>query len=432
MTLQEFSTTFDVLWANITSNQAPGINEYEKSVFLTKAQSQLVNEFFNNRTDGFGGGFDGSQRRQYDFSGLIRTEELFNVNTYKERISPSEKLDRRSKVYLFPQNYFLAVSELLFDKKWQYSVVPLSYTEYQRLMTKPYNFPPKRMAWRLFTDKKNCNVWEGVVDVNGDIQVSSPNTDDSSNDSLERAALTNVTYKFQSSWADKKRNLEVQIINNTANWQASDQSEEPVVTGNGDTLKFKYDEGRYGKIYAECNWKDNNMTYTVRLVVSTNYNKSDDEYIGNILKAGFTYLKDMSDVSKDSDIYKAMVHTDGFSMADFPSRFTWFGSPTDASTTGNTFTTHVVPLPIAEIVGKFANEPTYKLRYVKTLTPIILEDLTNYGTDLTIDGLTAATECALPAETHQEILERAVTLAKIAWQGGTLTQAQAQQRDNRD
>lgn len=117
MTLQEFSTTFDVLWANITSNQAPGINEYEKSVFLTKAQSQLVNEFFNNRTDGFGGGFDGSQRRQYDFSGLIRTEELFNVNTYKERISPSEKLDRRSKVYLFPQNYFLAVSELLFDKK---------------------------------------------------------------------------------------------------------------------------------------------------------------------------------------------------------------------------------------------------------------------------------------------------------------------------
>ena len=68
MTTQEFSNEFDVLYNNIMSNQAPGLNEYEKSVFLTKAQSQLVNEYFNNRTDGFGGGgFDGSQKRQYDF-----------------------------------------------------------------------------------------------------------------------------------------------------------------------------------------------------------------------------------------------------------------------------------------------------------------------------------------------------------------------------
>ena len=37
MTTQEFSDQFDVLYNNIGSDQAPGINEYEKSVFLTKA-----------------------------------------------------------------------------------------------------------------------------------------------------------------------------------------------------------------------------------------------------------------------------------------------------------------------------------------------------------------------------------------------------------
>lgn len=157
MTIQEFSTEFDVLYNNVTSNQAPGLNEYEKSVFLTKAQSQLVNEYFNSRTDGFGGGFDGSQKRQYDFSGLVRVERLFDINTFKERIDATEKLDRRSKVFLFPQNYFLAVNEILSDEKWQYSVIPLSYVEYQRLMLKPYNFPVKRAAWRILTDKKNCN-----------------------------------------------------------------------------------------------------------------------------------------------------------------------------------------------------------------------------------------------------------------------------------
>jgi hypothetical protein len=63
MTLQEFSDQFDVLYNSITSNQAPGLNEYEKSVFLTKGEKQLVREYFNKRVDGVGGGFDGSEKR---------------------------------------------------------------------------------------------------------------------------------------------------------------------------------------------------------------------------------------------------------------------------------------------------------------------------------------------------------------------------------
>ena len=46
MTSEEFSNQFDVLYNNITSNQAPGLNEYEKSVFLTKAQSEIVKNYF--------------------------------------------------------------------------------------------------------------------------------------------------------------------------------------------------------------------------------------------------------------------------------------------------------------------------------------------------------------------------------------------------
>lgn len=254
MTIPEFSTEFDVLYNNITSNQAPGLNEYEKSVFLTKAQSQLINEYFNNRTDGIGGGFDGSQKRQYDFSSLIQVVQL---QEYTEE--SYIKLDRRSKVFLFPKDYFLAVNEVISDEVYQYSIAPISYAEYQRLMLKPYNFPVKRGVWRL-----NTNILD-----------------------------------------------------------------------NGD-------EGKQ---------------------------------------------------------------------------------------------------PIVEIIGKFqktqeGTEPptekiSYNLRYIKTPSPIILDDLGNYGQDLTIGNLSKATPCMLPEETHQEILERAVTLAKIAWQGatGTLTQA-AQQRNN--
>lgn len=37
MTPDEFSNEFDILYNNIMSNKAPGLNVYEKSVFLTIA-----------------------------------------------------------------------------------------------------------------------------------------------------------------------------------------------------------------------------------------------------------------------------------------------------------------------------------------------------------------------------------------------------------
>ena len=49
MTLQEFSLEFDILYNNITSNSAPPLNEYEKSVFLTMAQLEIVKELYSGR-----------------------------------------------------------------------------------------------------------------------------------------------------------------------------------------------------------------------------------------------------------------------------------------------------------------------------------------------------------------------------------------------
>lgn len=248
MTTQDFSNQFDVLYNNITSNQAAGMNEYEKSVFLTKAQNQLVTEYFNNRVDQVGGGFDGSQKRQYDFSSLILTAEL---DTFEDTTPPSyQKIDKRSLCYLFPQDYFLAVNEMLSDDRYQYNVMPISYDEYARLMLKPYAYPVKKGAWRLITGK--MPVYEG----------------------------------------------------------------EP----------------------------------------------GEEELVG----------------------YQ----------------------------------------PIVEIIGRFSTNLIYTLRYIKKPAPIVLVDLGEEGyEDLEIDGVDTVSQCELPEETHQEILERAVTLAKIAWAGGTATQA---------
>jgi len=75
MTLEEFSELFDVQYNNITSNQAPGLNEYEKSVFLTKAQDEIIKNYFtaNSKGNNIQQGFDDSAKRQADFSVLMKT-----------------------------------------------------------------------------------------------------------------------------------------------------------------------------------------------------------------------------------------------------------------------------------------------------------------------------------------------------------------------
>lgn len=156
MTTGEFSTEFDVLYNNITSNQAPGLNEYEKSVLLTKAQSQILIEYFNNRIDNVGGGYDGSQKRQYDFSSIIKTVDLVSV------VEPTtiKRLNSKSKLFYFPGDYFLSVNEVLYAGDKPYTILPISYSEYQLLMLKPYHYPVKNAAWRLITNNDSTPVAE--------------------------------------------------------------------------------------------------------------------------------------------------------------------------------------------------------------------------------------------------------------------------------
>ena len=408
MSTQEFSTEFDVLYNNVTSNQAPGLNEYEKSVFLTKAQSQLVNEYFNQRTDGFGGGFDGSQKRQYDFSSITKVENLFDINSYDERVISTEKLDRRSRVFLFPQNYFLAVNEILSDENWQYSVMPISHSEYQRLMLKPYNFPVKRGAWRIITNKKTCNFAHQDIDGKELGDSSYPNE-----------------FKMLSTWAESNSKINLTIIHPVMTWNPSDARNEIEKYGNIIRFRANIGGGYYCKITATKTQNSSNTDYNIVLTVNIDSDPQDNRVL-EIIKDGFKQLRESYYWSdKSSTIVEAASRLDCLEKASAPEGTTKFSSDS-----GFTFNCKLVSIPTIELIGKFTGNVNYQLRYIRNLSPIILEDLGNYGTDLTIDGVKKATECELPEETHQEILERAVTLAKIAWQGGTMTGAAQQQAKN--
>lgn len=156
----EFSNEFDVLYNNIMSNAAPGLNEYEKSVFLTKAQEEIVKNHFNPNGNKYREGLDDSPKRQIDFSELIKVAE----GTIKD--SPSTTFDKRAKVYDLPEDVFIVINESVETDKGPKQILPISYTEYTRLMSKPYKEPVKYQAWRLITTSVNNITVELIVNSN--------------------------------------------------------------------------------------------------------------------------------------------------------------------------------------------------------------------------------------------------------------------------
>ena len=169
MTAIEFSDQFDVMYNNIMSNAAPGLNEYEKSVFLTKAQDEVVKNYFNPKGNKYQEGFDGSAKRQIDFSKLMKSSSI-SLST------SNTSFDARAKVGTLPSDVLVVINEVITltsggSPAGTRQVIPITYEEYTRLMSKPYKEPLKNQAWRLITGQTSAATIEVIIN-NNDIAKS--------------------------------------------------------------------------------------------------------------------------------------------------------------------------------------------------------------------------------------------------------------------
>lgn len=171
MNVREISVVFDTLYNNIASNQAPGLNEYEKSLFLTKAQYELVKNYFNPKGNKYQEGFDGSPKRQADFSTLVKSDHLTPLSPYPEHFS------NKSKYFVWKDDIFIILSEqftpTISGRTYEYTVVPISFDEYARLMQKPYKYPPKNQVWRLITGMSGTSSAQTAVELIGKFPAAS-------------------------------------------------------------------------------------------------------------------------------------------------------------------------------------------------------------------------------------------------------------------
>ena len=147
MTLSEFSLEFDILYDNIASKGAPGIDEYEKSVYLTKAQLELVKEY-NNILNKYGKAFDQSEKRRIDLKELLRDSKS------ELRFTNTDNIDSDAQFFRIPNDVFLIKFERGFVKKTgcddiRIDIVPVTLDEYNEKIDNPFRKPYDEEAWRI-------------------------------------------------------------------------------------------------------------------------------------------------------------------------------------------------------------------------------------------------------------------------------------------
>lgn len=149
MTTKEFSTEFDILYNNISSNQAPGIDEYEKSVFLTRAQESLILNYYNGNQ--LGDSFEKTEEVRRYLSELVKTAEITTQETDVTKIGSDN-----DACFKLPKDVWFIVYEAITvssDNNCMNSktilVKPVTHDDFSRTVKNPFNGPNDRQALRL-------------------------------------------------------------------------------------------------------------------------------------------------------------------------------------------------------------------------------------------------------------------------------------------
>jgi len=147
MTTYEFSNEFDILLNkyNIT------LNEYEKSIYLTTAQLDLVKSYAVD--------FEKNSKVRTDLKELIRNY------ISEDKITSLNKISEDSKFFKIPNDVFLIIQEqcnIISDSECldgkTVKVVPKTHDEYNVQIKNPFKKPNSSVVWRLDFSKQSVDV----------------------------------------------------------------------------------------------------------------------------------------------------------------------------------------------------------------------------------------------------------------------------------
>lgn len=154
MTTQEFKDQWDILYNNIASNSAPGLDDYEKSVFLTNAQIEIVTGIYNGT---LGSGFENTESNRRYLENLVTTTELTPVSP-NPTTGIADNIYNKSYFFNLPDNLMFITyefanvnegSECIQNRN--INIVPIKQDEFDKVKNNPFRGTTDNRILRLDT-----------------------------------------------------------------------------------------------------------------------------------------------------------------------------------------------------------------------------------------------------------------------------------------
>lgn len=152
MTTAEFKNEFNIHYNAIATQSAPSIDDYELSVYLTKAQLEVIKNYYDPASNRKLKGFENSEKRRVDLKELVKE---FDTNT---EITTTLGLTSDSKFYKIPDEVFLIIYESVKCSirncgEKELNVVPKTHDEFNIQYDNPFKRPNKNKIWRIDISK---------------------------------------------------------------------------------------------------------------------------------------------------------------------------------------------------------------------------------------------------------------------------------------
>lgn len=174
MSNQEFSNEFDTLLNSYSNSAEFGgehkfdivLDEYEKSVFLTRSQEQIVLEIYNGK-NATGDNFEGTEEARRYIENLIKTSVI------TDKIENNIGLSSNSVFFKLPKDlWFITYEGVMLEENSAgchsnkpIDVIPITQDEYQKTIRNPFRGPSYRRALRL-------DYGDGTVEIISDYEIS--------------------------------------------------------------------------------------------------------------------------------------------------------------------------------------------------------------------------------------------------------------------
>lgn len=153
MTNLEFSNQFDIQLNSFGEGYNITCDEYEKSVFLTKAQEQILTELYNGNLKG--SSFEQTEELRANFRRMVKSTTLETPETDSQSYSDSIVL---TTYHLKDDILFMVQCKGTKNNK-SIPIIPVSSDDFYRVINNPFKGPSSRRA--IYTTESilsNINV----------------------------------------------------------------------------------------------------------------------------------------------------------------------------------------------------------------------------------------------------------------------------------